>query len=553
MKQIRLPLLLVLYLLSLLGCRETASTPTTAATATPPNATSQPNATATQTALKPIAATPTLSDALPTIDAVVDATAVATTTLPDLPDPTLFDIAWDDRSPFRAGLIPSEQAILDQLPQAAVYLLDVDIDASMTAVSGTQEIHYTNQEDVPLDRLYFHLYPNLLGGAITVNDVRVNGRSAPTNLEAANSLLNISLPAPLAPGAATTIQLSFETRVPVEDERNYSIFTYQQNILALAHFYPVIAVYDATGWDTAVPAPQGDVTYADTSFYLVRVTAPGSVVVAASGIEIATDTASNSHTYAAGPMRDFYLAASADYVPVSRQVGDVTINSYAPAIYAEGATAVLDFAEAALNSYGTRFTPYPFTELDIVSTPTQALGIEYPGIIVNALRIYDLQASSGGLPNYVRLESTTAHEVGHQWFYSLVGNDQLDEPWLDESLTQYVTYLYYLDTGGPQAAASFFSAMEGNWSAADQADIPIGLPVAAYEGNEYGAIVYGRGPIVMRQLAEIMGEATFDEFLHAYVAQFKWGLATGTDFRALAEQTCACDLEDVFVTAILPR
>ncbi|MEZ4646626.1 MAG: hypothetical protein R3E31_28530 [Chloroflexota bacterium] len=88
MKQIRLPLLLVLYLLSLLGCRETASTPTTAATATPPNATSQPNATATQTALKPIAATPTLSDALPTIDAVMDATLPCHHHLPDLPDPT---------------------------------------------------------------------------------------------------------------------------------------------------------------------------------------------------------------------------------------------------------------------------------------------------------------------------------------------------------------------------------------------------------------------------------------------------------------------------------
>ena len=37
----------------------------------------------------------------------------------------------------------------------------------------------------------------------------------------------------------------------------------------------------------------------------------------------------------------------------------------------------------------------------------------------------------------------------------MVGNDQPDEPWVDESLVQYITYLYYLDTYGPEAAEQF--------------------------------------------------------------------------------------------------
>ncbi|MCK7481703.1 MAG: hypothetical protein M0C28_34445 [Candidatus Moduliflexus flocculans] len=54
-------------------------------------------------------------------------------------------------------------------------------------------------------------------------------------------------------------------------------------------------------------------------------------------------------------------------------------------------------------------------------------------------RIYDFGGEYRGSPVSVYMESTVAHEVGHQWFYHLVGNDQLDDPWLDESLTQFVT------------------------------------------------------------------------------------------------------------------
>ena len=43
----------------------------------------------------------------------------------------------------------------------------------------------------------------------------------------------------------------------------------------------------------------------------------------------------------------------------------------------------------------------------------------------------------------VWLEYVTVHETAHQWWYGVVGNDQIDEPWLDEALTEYSTILYY--------------------------------------------------------------------------------------------------------------
>ncbi len=84
---------------------------------------------------------------------------------------------------------------------------------------------------------------------------------------------------------------------------------------------------------------------------------------------------------------------------LSDQVGPVQINSYAPPELLDGAEVALDVAAHALSSYNERFGPYPYSELDIVSTPTSALGVEYPGIFAIALRIYDISAASAsGIP-----------------------------------------------------------------------------------------------------------------------------------------------------------
>ena len=68
----------------------------------------------------------------------------------------------------------------------------------------------------------------------------------------------------------------------------------------------------------------------------------------------------------------------------------------------------------------------------------------------------------------------------------------------------------------------------------------------AYEGPEYGAIVYGRGPFFLRELEETLGRETFDTFLRDYVTQYRWGVSTTDAFRALAEAHCGCDLGQSF-------
>ena len=187
-----------------------------------------------------------------------------------------------------------------------------------------------------------------------------------------------------------------------------------------------------------------------------------------------------------------------------------------------------------------------------LATSTLALGIEYPGIIAITLREYDPNADFGATPVTVMRETTVAHEVGHQWFYNLVGDDQLDEPWLDESLTQYITWQYYAHQYGPDGDQGFRDSLEGRWKRGDKPDMPIGLPVSAYTSAEYSAIVYGRGPLFFEALAQKLEPANMEAFLADYVRAYQWKIATGAGLKALAEQRCGCDLSPLFQQWVNP-
>lgn len=473
----------------------------------------------------------------PTAAPVPRPTATATVLPTATPQP---DTAWDERSVFSAGLLAGEESALEQLPSATVYDLDITFSADMLTLSGREEVRYVNRETVPLSEIYFRLYPNLLGGRAEVSALIVDDRPVKPELRLNNSVLRAPLPAPLAPGQAMVMRLDFLTQIPTEPGANYGSFAQLNGVTAAPHFYPMIAVYDANGWNVETPAPYGDLIYADAAFYRVRVTLPAGQIPVASGVQIARQIGAQTQTvtYAAGPARDFYFAAGEHYNLTTRLVGGTTVNSYAPPELAESAELALDFAASALEIYNSRFGLYPFTELDLLTTPTSAGGIEYPGVIVVAQNLYESRSAF--------LETATAHEVGHQWFYSVVGNDQVGDPWLDESLTQYVTWLYYRDRYGAEGDAGYRNSLQQRWERLEKAEIPIGRPVSAYNEQEYSAIVYGRGALFFDALAQQMGQTRFDAFLRDYYGVYKWGLVQPADFKRLAETNCQCDLSPLF-------
>ncbi|RPJ28653.1 MAG: M1 family peptidase [Chloroflexi bacterium] len=476
------------------------------------------------------------------------------TATPTPPPDDLFNTPWEDRSPFKAGLVSSEQSVLSELTDASVYHLEFNLADDLYHVTGTEAVRYTNTEEVALNEVRLRLFPNILGGEMTVSNVKADEQSVTPEYELDDSLLIVPLSKPLEPGQSVILQMDFAVTVPQSVELNFGVLAYFEDVLALAHAYPMIAVYDDEGWNAEIPPQSGDVTYADAAFFLVKVSAPGDVTVVTSGQRLSSTEAGPPQTLsvASGPARDFYLVASPIYEEVSQTFGEVTIHSYAPQEFKKGAQMALDVASRAIADFSARYAPFPYAEFDIVATPTLALGIEYPGMIAITSRIYDVDQDYRGAPGSVYMESTVAHEVGHQWFYNLVGDDQLDDPWLDESLTQFATLQYYADEYGASGEQGFRNSLESRWESVGRAEIPIGLPVADYSGQEYGAIVYGRGALFFVALKEEMGAEAFDAFLKEYTETLSWEIATPEFLQTQAEKHCACDLDQTFNEWVYP-
>lgn len=454
---------------------------------------------------------------------------------------------------FENGLITGEKEIVGQLfGSAPLYEINITLSDDLQSISGQQVVHYTNQEGVELGEVVFRLYPNIADGATVVSNLQVDGIGVVPSYELENSVMRVPFATPLQPNKAVLISMDFEVTIPIEEGGNYASFILDDEILALAHFYPILSVYDDEGWNLEIPSSSGDSVYSDVGFYVVQITAPEAVTVVASGY-MQSDAAPfgcqcRVAIHIAGPVRDFYIVASERFEHLQAQVGETTLNAYAPPEFTEANQRLLDEAVASLELFNERFGVYPYTEFDIASTTTLALGIEYPGVIAMTMRLYD---PVDGFPAVVGT-STMAHEVAHQWFYALVGNDQLDEPWLDEALAQYATWVYFRETQGAGGDQGFRDSLVGRWSRVESAEIPIGQPVASFTGSEYGAIVYGRGPLFVDELAQIMGQETFDAFLRDYAAQHRYGIATTDSFKTLAEQHCGCDLTEQFERNVYP-
>jgi hypothetical protein len=432
------------------------------------------------------------------------------------------------------------------------YYLEVSLDPDSfnnedgLNLSGVGRIRYTNTENVSLAEIYLRLYPNLpaYGGQMTVEKVVINGQLVEPDLEADNSALRVPLAHPLLPGEMADVGLIYNAVVPRQTLLGYNIFVYEDNTVALAGFYPAIAVYDDEGWDREVSPDYGDATYLDVSFYHVQLTVPEQMVVAASGSLV--DTVSNNDgtktlLLVSGPMRDFYIVMRKDFEVVSETVAGVVVNSYYPPDLEAGGKLALRYAADSLRVFNERFGQYPYAEFDLVATPTTAGGIEYPGIVVINQELYPHE---GGF-----FQQAISHEVAHQWWYGVVGNDQIDEPWLDESLTNYSTVFYWEEIEGVETANEIVEVFflgpyeEAKENGQDRAVVG---PVADFSKREYGIFVYGKGPLFFNALRQEVGDEIYFKIMRTYYSEYKYNIADGDDLLEVIERVSGQDVDSLF-------
>ncbi|MGW1926908.1 M1 family aminopeptidase [Streptomyces massasporeus] len=204
--------------------------------------------------------------------------------------------------------------------------------------------------------------------------------------------------------------------------------------------------------------------------------------------------------------------------------GGVRLNAYwTAATSPEGVATDLRDAVGSVDEFGKRFGRYPYGELDLVmSDNLDDFGsMEFPGLVL-------LWTEPEG--------SAVVHEIAHQWFYGIVGNDQFASPWLDESFAQYATELYYrFDT------ATCWEE-QGMWPS-DTAAITRSMAYYA-DGHrsEYGRVVNRRGSCALHDLERELGGPETAGMLRGYVRDHWLGVATTADFKRAAQAATPKDL-----------
>lgn len=427
----------------------------------------------------------------------------------------------------------------------AVYDLNVSLDPSTGTLRGISKVEYTNNEEVPLPELYFHLYPNAAlfsqdvtrPGRLTIQEVKLG--ESPIPWEARDTQLKVTLPRALAPGEKVRLTLTWELVIPDYPGR----LGENEGIISLGNWYPILAVYDAAGWHLDPYYDRGDPFYSEVGRYTVQLTLPDDYQVAATGnLRSVKDLPGPTKelTWESGLVRDFAVAASREYEFASGRAGNVLVQSFFPRTERDGGRRVLQAGRAALAFFSRTFGPYPYEQFTLAATGFYQGGMEYPNIVFLARQFY-------GPYDADILEYIAVHETAHQWWYGVVGNNQVEEAWLDEGLAEFSTLLFYEKERGQTAEGT--RSLLGLYEAYRQAngDGPILRRIDAFPSDlAYNALVYGKGCLLFLNLREEVGEETLLEILRTYYRRYAYRIATSRDFIQVAQEVSGRDLTDFF-------
>lgn len=451
-----------------------------------------------------------------------------------------------------AAMLPGSAGDLAGAAAWDRYMISATLSPDEQRVRGTVAVELTNRSATPYERIYFHLYPNHpdFGGRLDVTSATVDGRPTPSGTERGDTLFWLAPARPVPPGGSARVELSFAARTPRNASGDtFGAFNQEAGLWSLANFYPMLARYfGESGWDRRPIESRGDFTVSETALYDVTVDAPAGWSLISSGARLSAGQGAQGlrrERFVSGPQREFYLGATRGLDQASATVDGTRVVSHYQRDDAEAGRRALKVAEQSLRAFNARFGVYPLAELEVVQgAMTNFLGMEYPGVVLIEQELYENNGRG--------LETTIAHEIAHQWWYSLVGNDAQGEPWLDEGLTSYSQVLYYEGIGLPELAAAELNAFRDGFGESRRRgrDAPLGTPPTALRGM-YVPVIYAKGALFFQALRAQVGEEAFNRFLRGYYADSRYKAIAGPDLLRAAEGACACQLDQLYSDWVL--
>ncbi|MEE9217288.1 MAG: M1 family metallopeptidase [Anaerolineales bacterium] len=429
-------------------------------------------------------------------------------------------------------------------PDATRYGIDVNVEFDPRRERGTIEglsrIQFTNPHNEPLFDIVLMLWPNdrQYRAEAFAGPALIDGHLIPAQSELDGLAVRYDLPVPLEPGETLDLSVPFSVSTAgLIQEGNVHRFGITKGMLFAPTFYPLVPRLLEGEWDARTAPFGGDTTVSDVAFYQVRIVAPSDQKLVATGVEVDREMLEGGRaaaTYVSGPARDFAFALG-PFITETKQVNGVTINGWALPEHEDDLRVMVGAAATQLELLVDLIGPYPYTELDLVDVPGAFGGIEYPGLVT---------IGTLGGSNVV---DPTVHEVGHQWFYGLIGGDQLEEPWLDEAAATYTQVLYHEQASRRGYATGMLTFFRDQIRDYPNSELPIGLPVDDYESPaEYAIFVYRKGALFFDALRGELGDDLFFEFLQTFLDRYRYEIASADDFQSTVEEVCGCDLDSLF-------
>lgn len=427
-------------------------------------------------------------------------------------------------------------------------------------ITGALDLRYVNDTGSDLSKIYLRLYANderYTEGGIELANVAVDGQTVAPELSVNDTVAELALPEPLAEGDATEVSLEFTTTVIQSFDFFSSMFNLvpETGTLSLAHWYPILAGHDPeAGWVLDPVSMNGDLVFSNTALYHVTVTAPDDVALVTSGSMVTESAAGDSvqREYITGPAREFTVMVDNDFASMWQEVDGTTLTVWYNPGHEAGAEAILTYGAQALTTFNEHFGAYPFNELDLVESQLGGPGgIEYSQLIGLDTILFEDPAmlEEQGFPPHLA-EYITAHEVAHQWWYGLVGNNNYAHAFLDEAMAETSTIIYFeheydMATAEQQELLNLSSSFAFQY--AISGDQVVDQPTDAFPtGGAYFGAVYGKGAMGFLAIRDAIGAEAFAEGLQTYVAQMRFGVAAPDDLRMALESASNQGLEELW-------
>ena len=472
------------------------------------------------------------------------------------------------------------------------YKIDVRLDDQQHILRGFETMEYINNSPSVIEEIYIHIWPNAYKnnqtgfakqqivngetdfyyskeedkGYIDSLDFFINGKGTSWSFDPAQiDIVKILLNKPLKTGESCTISTPFLVKIP----KVFSRLGHDKQTYNITQWYPKPAVFDVNGWNPIPYLNQGEF-YSEFGSFDVNITLPKNYIIAATGVlltkveeEFRNDKGKNTgvieNTYIKTPnktvhffqdsIHDFAWFASKNFGIMKSNIV-VQGKNIETFVYSQKEK---DFTEenmeaikTALVYYSNNAGLYPYSHATVVKSELKAGGgMEYPMITVCDILNREV----------------IIHEVGHNWFYGILGSNERRYPWMDESINSF----FEAESMKPTEAAKTKNAkkqsfllnlndysmelMAINAMRTNQAQA-VGLHSAEYTNLNYGTMVYGKGALIFKHLQAYLGEEMLKKCFNAYYEAFKFKHPLPDDMQTVFENVSGKKLDWFFQTLV---